>query len=157
METYQEMIPPEIKEKAVKWLQTPYNRRDPKTKIGLCRKLHIGKDTLISWEKELGNGYNVDNVIDELADMDIDAFQRRVYERTKDPSCPAKVLELQAKMFGLLVDKSETKVNIGFNAEDIARIRNEAKRELESEGFTVEGSGEVRPQPALLSEKIRED
>ena len=146
------MIPDNVREKAEKWLKAAYNKRVPRTRAEFCRRQHISTSSLRNIEIELKNNgaSRIDKAIDLLkgfSEEEIALFKRKVYEDAMEKDSSAKDKELFARLENMLIDKSEKKV-IHFDAAEIARIRNEAKRELETEGF---GGGEVRPKPPLLS------
>jgi len=150
----------ETHRKALEWLNTSPKVRVLRFKTQICEELGISVVTLDKWDKERRNGKGkVDKVIDQLADLsddEIDRFKRQVYTRAMEGGASAKHMELFAKLQGMLIEKS-VRVNIGFGAEEIAKIRTEARRELESKDFSIVGSGKVRPEPPLLSQDIRED
>jgi len=150
----------ETRRKALEWLNTSPKVRLPRFKAQLCRELGISVPTLDAWDKERKNskGKKIDRLIDQFADLTDDElarFKRQVYDRAMESGASAKHMELLAKLQGMLIEKS-VRVDIGFGAEDIANIRNKARRELENEGFSIVGDGKVRPEPALLSKDIRE-
>jgi len=150
----------ETREKAIKWLNTSITIRQPKSKQKFCDRVGISVPTLNKWEAELRSGKKISLggvVLDDLpAEEQVKVFKRLLFKMVQDPKTPAKDRELFAKMNGLIIDKS-INLEVKIGADELFRARNEARRELEGSGFTVVGSGEVRPQPSLLSEDLRED
>jgi hypothetical protein len=153
------MITPEQQEKAIKWLNTSITIREPKYKAAFCREIGISAPTLDKIEKDLRSGKKVQIagvVFDELPiDEKIRVFDDLLFKLIQDPKTPSKDRELFAKRYGLLIDKS-VNVEVKIGADELFRARNEARRELEAEGFSVVGGGKVRPEPPLLSKDVRE-
>ena len=155
------MYDEETRRNAFEWHDTSIKVRLPRTKQKFCDGIGISTVTFDAWIKERNNGKGgkIDNLVDQFADLteeEIGQFRRQVYRRAMEPGASAKHMELQAKLAGMLIEKS-VRVDIGFGADEIARIRNEARRELEGKGFSVIGDGKVRPEPPLLSQDIRQD
>lgn len=150
------MYPAEIRDKAIKWLKTPPGKRVPRSKAELCRKLGITSvGTLADWKKRFvdnhtkpSNGENYNSISYLLGRLQA-ADEALLASCLSGNAAAQKVLR---QILGQMKD-SPDKGDDGYNADEIARIRNEARRELEK----AEGSGEVRPQPDLLPSNIRED
>lgn len=157
------MIDREQLDKIEKYLKASITIREPKSKAAFCRSIGITVPTFNKYEELFRRGRKLKpetnhTELDELPiDEKIKIFDRLLFQLVQDPKTPSKDRELFAKRYGLLVDKTEHKVEIGFNAEDIARIRSEARRELEAEGFPVKGDGEMRPEQSLLPQEVWED
>jgi hypothetical protein len=158
---------------AIAWFNTTPKMREPRSKSKLAFKLGISTATLNNWENQWRNNgrkplrehpvgilsrSEMDALIDKLAGMDEtqrEAFKLRVFQRALEPNASAAHMELYAKLGddGKLVDKSEVKVKVGFDADEYARIRIQAKRELEE--FSSQGNREVRSEPPILSGDLR--
>jgi hypothetical protein len=154
------MIDPEARQEIITWLKTSSTIREPKTKSALARKLGTTPQTINNIQNELRKGKKTGNGGVDITDLSheemVALWKKIMVELVRGGKATAEDRKTFAKYLGLLIDKSEHKVEIGFGASELARIRNEARRELEGENYAVEGSGKVRPQPPLLSEKIRE-
>lgn len=137
------------------WWDTPKPLREPASKAALARKLGITVPTITAWLKTRTDKHS--NFESQSDEAKIKLFDQLLFQLASDPKSPAKYKELFARRYGLLLDKSEQKLNIGFDADEIARIRNKARRDLESSGIPHIGDGEVCPQPVLLPQDIRED
>jgi hypothetical protein len=138
------------------WLETPEDQRKPSTAAQFARDNNTTPQTLARWEQEINRGDN-HKEIDELpVDEQIKIFDKLLYKLAIDPKSPAKVKELFAKRYGLLIDKTELSRKTEFNADDIATANFEAERRLKEfrDRNRVEG---VQERPALLPDKIRED
>ncbi|GAG87844.1 unnamed protein product [marine sediment metagenome] len=114
--------------------------------MALAEKLHITPQTIIRWDKEQPN-------IDTLpVEEQIKMFDKLLYKLAIDKNSPAKLKELFAKRYGLLIDKSETKVKFELTADDLAREILGARRELEDKGMA-----QVQLRPSIFSGNLRLD
>ena len=69
-----------------------------------------------------------------------------------------KWAELDAKIRGLIIEKTEAKVELKIDANKRAKIHFQAVKELEEgERLLGQGVGEVLPQPAVLPDSVRLD
>lgn len=120
----------EAKQEFLAWLALPEKQRKPRSKSALARKLKVDISTLWRWEQ--GDGHIV---IEGLSiDEKIKIFDKMLFDLVQNPKTPSKDRELFAKRYGLLIDKS-INITVDITADEYARIRNEARRELEAEGF----------------------
>jgi len=148
----------EVKEKYKIWLMTDPKKRKPRTKAAFGRQHDVTPQTLNRWENEKpeepvgdeGEYNSINYLLNQLKEAD-GALVRSCLAGN---ATAQKVLR---QILGQLSDKGDNGDGDGYSAEEIAGIRNQAKRELEAEGFTVEGSGKVRPEPPLLSQDLREN
>lgn len=140
----------EIREKARKWHNTPIKKRYPKSQAGLCRQLGIDPVTFRIWRKEWeSDGHKPIDIGDLPIEEKVKIFDQLLFDLVQDPKTSAKDRELFMKRYGLLVDKSETKVKFELSAEDLSREFLRARRELEAEG-----NNQMLTRPALLSQPI---
>ncbi|MCJ7828372.1 MAG: hypothetical protein MUP81_01360 [Dehalococcoidia bacterium] len=152
------MITPEQTQQTLDWLNTSITIRRPKSKQKFCDSIGISVPTLNKIDTERGKKSKVDFGAEYNPDTFLENKSETI-DRALVQACEkgnATALQTYYKLTKRLIEQSKTEVTIGFDATTIARIRNEARRELSDEGFTTEGSGKVRPQPALLSENIRQ-
>jgi hypothetical protein len=150
------MIDQEQLDKIEKYLKTSITIREPKSKKAFCKSIGITVPTFNKYEELFKQGRKLKSEtnhteLDELPiEEKIKIFDRLLFQLVQDPKTPSKDRELFAKRYGLLVDKS-MQVNIDITADDIFRIREEARRELKEAGFLGEGAGEMHGKPTILS------
>lgn len=152
------MITPEQTQQSLDWLNTSITIRQPKSKQKFCDSIGISVPTLNKIDTERGKKprFDTPNIDDLPIDDKIKLFDSLLFQLIQDPKTPSKTLELFAKRYGLLVDKSETKVNIVFNADEYARIDAEAERR--SRDFREQNRTlGLQEKPLLLPSEIRED
>ena len=142
------------------WKNTSITIREPKYKAGLCRELVISLPTLNKYlNPPKKKKDKIDKAIDTLAgftEEELMAFERRAYRRAMEEGASAKHMELFAKLQGMLVDKSEMKVKVSADADELARIDEEAERRA-SDFRKQNRTPSVQEVPSLLPDKIRED
>lgn len=137
----------EARKKFFDWLALPVEYRDPKTRVALAKKLGISVPTTYIWEKAQGNGHvDIENLTIEEK---IKIFDKMLFDLIQNPKTPSKDRELFAKRYGLIMDKT-LNIEVKVDADEYTRLRNEARRELEAEGFLDKGAGKVRPEPLIL-------
>lgn len=150
----------ETKRKAFEWYDNSPKVRLPRTKQKFCDGIGISTVTFDTWIKERKNGNKakLDGVIDQLADLSEDEksrFRHRVHERAMETGSSAKLMELNAKLFGMLIEKTEVKVEVSANADELARIDEEANRRAKALR-EQDRAPSLQERPILLPEKIRE-
>lgn len=123
------------------WLDLPENERKPRAKAALARQLKVTVQTFANWEKERAKNPPVENeeyssvdfLQGRIKDMDIALLKSCV-------SGNAAAQRVLRQVLGQLIERPEQKAETGFDADELFRIRNEARRELEAEGFPIKGS-----------------
>ncbi len=120
------MMPkPEAKSKFYIWLTTDPDKREPHTKKELAGILDVTEQTLIEWEKPFRRNHQTDeqrfkNVLDTLYEQAVEGKK-------------TTAAELYLKATGRLVDKSEQKVSLEINADQLERARKEAETRVREE------------------------
>jgi len=143
------MLKPKDRQRIQDWLAQSPEDRQPKTQAELARQLNTTPQTIIRIGKEQKGALDVDALpVEEQIKM----FDKLLYKLAIDKNSPAKLKELFAKRYGLLIDKSETRVKFELTADDLAAGVIRARRELESEGMA-----QVQSESALLSQNIRQN
>ena len=150
----------ETKRKAFEWSDTSPKVRLPRTKQKFCDGIGISTVTFDTWIKERknGNGGKIDSLVDQFADLtedEIAQFRRQVYKRAMEPGASAKHMELQAKLAGMLIEKS-VEVRISANADELARLDTEAERRA-SDFREQNRAPSLQKEPPILLGEIRED
>lgn len=157
------MISTEARQEITTWWKTSITTREPRSKAALARKIGCTVQTIdnIKKEKKISPEAELDELIDKLAAMDETqrvAFKLRVYQRAMEPKSSAKHMELYARLGedGRILDKSEMKVKLSLDADELARINLEAERRAREfrEGNRMEN---LQDRPSLLSEKVSEN
>jgi hypothetical protein len=150
----------EKKNVIIKWLKAPAAERGI-SRRGLAQRLGVGLAYIDEIEAELHPfGQVAEDMSEQLYDSD-KWLQKRTPEMDKalvtacEKGSPA-ALQLFYKLNKRLIEQSETKVKFSLDADELARIRSEARRELEAEGFLPQGNREVRPESPILLKEIRE-
>ena len=142
------------------WKNTSITIREPKYKAGLCRELAISLPTLNKYlNPPKKKKDKIDQAIDTLAGFTEDelmAFERRAYRRAMEDGASAKHMELFAKLQGMLVDKSEMKVKVSADADELARIDAEAERRA-SDYRKPNRTEDLSERPPILLGETRED
>lgn len=151
------MKDPEIKEKYKIWLMTPPKQRKIKTKAAFGRRYDVTPQTLNIWEKEPeetpkaeGEYDSINYLLQSLQSAD-EALLRSCLSGN---AAAQKVLR---QILGQLAEKDGGNGETGFSASDIARIDQQARRELKAEGYTVKGMEEVPSEQSLLPQEIWQD
>lgn len=129
------------------WLVTSPETRELQTQKALAEFLGVTEQTLVTWKGQLSET----DALDE-----IQRFRRQVFNQAMKPNASAKHMELYARLKGLLIDKSEMKVEIGLTADEITRRNFEADRELQEwdkgRGKGGQGLEEMPKEYSLLPE-----
>lgn len=151
----------ETKRKAFEWADTSPKVRLPNTKQKFCDGIGISTPTFDTWIKERknGKGDHLDAVIDQLADLtdeDMARFRRQVYKRAMEANASAKHMELNAKLEGMLVEKTEIRVKLSDDADELARLDAEADRRTKA-FREQDGTPSLQEEPPILLGEIRED
>jgi len=156
------MIDQEQLDKIEKYLKTSITIRKPKSKKAFCKSINITVPTFNKYEKEFKRGRKLKSEtnhteLDELPiEEKIKIFDRLLFQLVQDPKTPSKDRELFAKRYGLLVDKTETKVKISADADELARLDAEAERRARA--FREQaGAPSLQERPPILPAEIRED
>ncbi len=108
------------------WLETPHYKRDPKTKAELAVQLGYSYDTLMKWAKKKPKYDSKEFLASRTLEVD-----QALVEACKAGRGDA--LRIYFQLMNRLVDKSETKVKLSLDADDIARINREAKERVNRE------------------------
>jgi hypothetical protein len=156
------MIDQEQLDKIEKYLKTSITIREPKSKKAFCKSIGITVPTFNKYEELFKQGRKLKSEtnhteLDELPiEEKIKIFDRLLFQLVQDPKTPSKDRELFAKRYGLLVDKTETKVKISADADELARIESEAERRARA--FREQNrTPSLQERPSLLPAEIRED
>jgi len=121
-------------------------------------KLHgVSRSSVQKWEKE-----NRENRSEMVEPVEFQNKTEKLNAHLEDKifvkgAYSAKDLEIYAKINGLVVEKEELTHKIEFTADDHARIREDAERKVRDLEMGANGTGELYPQPPLLSDKLCED
>jgi len=137
------MLPkPEAKAKFYVWLGTPEDEREVKTKKELSKVLDVTEQTLIEWEKPFRKSGLTDeqrfkNVLDTLYELATEGKK-------------TTAAELYLKATGKLVEKTESKVSVELNADQIERIRREAEARVREVSRGGNGTSRLPTESPLL-------
>ena len=133
----------------VEWAKTPPKERK-QSRRGLAQKLGVGIQFIEDVEQEISpsdKGYDsVGFLKSQIRDADIALLESCL----KGNAAAQKVLR---QILGQLIDRPE-KEEGELTADELAKIRNEARKELEQEGYLPQGNREVRPEQCLLPQEI---
>lgn len=124
------------------WLDTPPEERVPKQRKELCKQLGVSQVATYVWrnererkrkDEELGLSPDrrfarLSSLIMEFTPQQIWEFKKKVYEKAMSPDAKAKDRELFGRLEGLIVEKKEHKVKVGFDADELARAEFEFER-----------------------------
>ena len=146
----------EKKATIVEWVNTPLKDRK-QSKRGLAQKLGVAIAYIDEIETECKSGSP--NPVEDSYDSE-KWLQAKTFEVDKAllAACEkgnATALGTYYKLTKRLVEQSETKVKFSLDADELARIEQEARRRNREEGFTS-GTGEVSPESPILLKEIRE-
>ena len=135
------------------WRQVPETERELRTQEDFARFHKVHVRTLARWNREL-------EAVESKEEKDrVIAFRDKLYMDAMRPKAPSKTMELYARMEGLLTDKSEVKVKLEYDADEIARRNLEAERQLRESGYGVwkggYGVAEVPTERPLLLKDLR--
>ena len=142
----------EKKQEIIDWIRTPPAERE-KSKRGLAQSLGVGVTYIDELETE--------ESLVELGGYDSEKWLRErtpQMDKALTAACEkgnAAALGTYYKLTKRLIEQSETKVKFSLDADELARIEQEARRRNREEGF-ASGTGEVPPESPLLLKEIRE-
>jgi hypothetical protein len=154
------MIDQEQLDKIEKYLKTSITIREPKSKSAFCRSIGITVPTFNKYEVEFRRKGKINRNNGGIPDADdlarqIEVMDNAVYTAGSINKI-AKMAELWYRRHNLLVDKSEVKVKISADADELARIDAEAERRARTFREQV-GAPSLQERPPLLPAEIRED
>jgi len=117
------------------WKLIPKKEREPRTKKAFALAHGVVGQTLANWDKKVERT-DLDRQIDELpVEEQIKVFKSLMFKIVQNPKAPSMDRKLFAQMHGLITDKAEVKVEVGYTADEITRRNLEAERQLRAEGY----------------------
>lgn len=138
----------------------PFNEQELAELLGI-KKVKTIRDWRVEWKKLEQAKQEPNGAIPSYDSVEWLTGRTSQMDEALTKACQmgnAQALKLYYQITNRLIEKSEQKVQLELNADEIATQYIENRKWLREHGYLAEnGMGQVLPEPALLPENIRED